>query len=407
MSAAAALHYESDLEEIVSDAGWDTSGRSRLPDPPESRHQGPCRPRGALLAVGWLSSLAVAGFAGHEAASWRRSDGAGTRASVSLGTIISKEELPDPTGFYQLFENSIREAKHIDLTHAFSPTVPVWPGFGPSSFAAGVAGASISGFVEEGDEYSYGTHGFQTTRYTLTTDQLGTQLDPPAHWNEYGATISDLPSTFALRPLVVIDIHEQVAEDAGYHATLQDVKDWESANGRIPEASAVFFRSDWYKGWDKYADEGLPSKYPGVTLDALKFLHLERGILLHGHEPLDTDMTPTLEGEAWLMHNNFAQAEGLANLDLVPAAGCLLSIGFAKPLGGLGGYARYVAICPPSSEHGETIGDAPGAPLPKAAYPLRRDGKGVMRPTEGAEPTEYCAAGTAALGCDEGEAVWA
>ena len=24
----------------------------------------------------------------------------------------------------------------------------------------------------------------------------------------------------------------------------------------------------------------------------------ERGILVHGHEPLDTDMTPSLEGEA-------------------------------------------------------------------------------------------------------------
>jgi hypothetical protein len=26
--------------------------------------------------------------------------------------------------------------------------------------------------------------------------------------------------------------------------------------------------------------------------------------------------------------------------------GCLVSIGFAKPLHGTGGYARYVAICP-------------------------------------------------------------
>jgi hypothetical protein len=26
------------------------------------------------------------------------------------------------------------------------------------------------------------------------------------------------------------------------------------------------------------------------------------------HEPLDTDNTPSLEGEAWLMHHNFAQA---------------------------------------------------------------------------------------------------
>ena len=40
------------------------------------------------------------------------------------------------------------------------------------------------------------------------------------------------------------------------------------------------------------------------------------------------------------MHNHFAQAEGVANLDQVPEAGALLSIGFAKPLGGTGGFAR-------------------------------------------------------------------
>ena len=32
---------------------------------------------------------------------------------------------------------------------------------------------------------------------------------------------------------------------------------------------------------------------------------------MHGHEPLDTDTTPTLEGEAWLMHNGYTQAESV------------------------------------------------------------------------------------------------
>ena len=104
-------------------------------------------------------------------------------------------------------------------------------------------------------------------------------------------------------------------------------------------------RSDWYKNWADIARFN-QKPFPGVSLDALKFLHLERKILFHGHEPLDTDTTPTLEGESWLMHNHFAQAEGVANLDQVPEAGALIVIGFAKPLGGTGGYARYVAIAP-------------------------------------------------------------
>ena len=31
------------------------------------------------------------------------------------------------------------------------------------------------------------------------------------------------------------------------------------------------------------------------------------------------------------MHNQFTQAEGVANLDQVPDAGALIAIGFAKP----------------------------------------------------------------------------
>ena len=105
--------------------------------------------------------------------------------------------------------------------------------------------------------------------------------------------------------------------------------------------------------------------FPGVSLDAIKFLQLQRKILFHGHEPLDTDTTPTLEGEDWLLHHGFTQAEGVANLDLVPATGCLVDIGYTKFRGGLGGYARYIAICPPDAPHGKKISSA-DAPLPKS-----------------------------------------
>ncbi len=110
-------------------------------------------------------------------------------------------------------------------------------------------------------------------------------------------------------------------------------------------------RSDWSKKWttDAVKAKALAADpvFPGVSLDAIKFLHLKRHILFHGHEPLDTDTTPTLEGEAWLMHHGYTQAEGVDNLEQVPETGCLLNIGYPKFGGGLGGYARYIAICPP------------------------------------------------------------
>jgi len=90
----------------------------------------------------------------------------------------------------------------------------------------------------------------ELSAYEILTDQYGTQLDPPpAHWEEYGATISDLPTTYAIRPLVVIDIHEKVKNDEGYHCTVDDIKAWEAKHGKIPEGSVVMVRSDWHKKW--------------------------------------------------------------------------------------------------------------------------------------------------------------
>ncbi len=283
-------------------------------------------------------------------------------------------------GLWDVYNSVFKGAKYIDLTHAFNPSIPVWPGFGDAKFKPALAGRTIEGYVKEGQEFTYKEHGFIATAFELTTDQYGTQLDPPAHWDELGATISDLPPTFTLRPLVVIDIHEKVAADPGYHCTIEDIKAWEARHGTVPEGSVVMIRSDWYKGWAD-AERFAVAPFPGIKLDALQFLHLERKILFHGHEPLDTDTTPTLEGEAWLMHNHFAQAEGVANLDQVPEAGALIAIGFAKPLGGTGGYARYIAIAPADWQFGTTIAEAPGAPLPKQTAPLKRDENGVLRPT--------------------------
>ena len=55
--------------------------------------------------------------------------------------------------------------------------------------------------------------------------------------NEYGATISDVPPTVALRPLVVIDISAAVRADPGYHAQPSDVLEWEALHGTVPKGS--------------------------------------------------------------------------------------------------------------------------------------------------------------------------
>jgi kynurenine formamidase len=268
------------------------------------------------------------------------------------------------------YNATFRHAKYIDLTHTIAPDIPVWHGFGRSKFAPTINPAT-------GKPYSYAKDGFEATHYDLATDQLGTQLDPPAHWAPEYPAIDELPPTYAVRQLAVISIVPQVKRNPGYHLHVGDILEWEKHNGRIPEGAVVFVRSDWSKDWPS-PELGSRNVFPGVSLAALKFLHLQRHILFHGHEPLDTDTTPTLEGEAWLMHHGYTQAEGVANLDRVPETGCLVSIGYPKLKGGTGGYARYIAICPSDWKYGSTIGDG-DAPLPKSAKPLHWDARSGTR----------------------------
>jgi kynurenine formamidase len=187
-----------------------------------------------------------------------------------------------------------------------------------------------------------------------------------------------LPPTYAVRPLVVIPIQEKVAKDPGYQMEVEDIQAWERRHGRIPGGSVVFIRSDWSKDWPNPA-LAEQQEFPGVRLAALKFLHLEREILFHGHEPLDTDTTPTLVGESWLLRNGYTQAEGVTNLDKVPEKGALVAMGFPRLQGGTGGYARYIGICPPNWEYGVSVGELPEAPMARFSKPLHWDHKAGMR----------------------------
>ena len=298
---------------------------------------------------------AVTGLAALALAAGAYSVGANQHVERATAAQSPKVDL------WQVYTQQLKRARYVDLTHTITPNMPVWKGFGPAKFEPTIN-------PDTGKPYTYANDGFEATKYTIATDQFGTQLDPPAHWAPEMAGIDELPATYAVRPLVVISIVPQVKKDPKYALQVSDINAWEKKNGKVPEGSVVMVRSDWSRKWTENAAKAkalaADPVFPGVSLAALKFLHLQRHILFHGHEPLDTDTTPTLEGESWLMHHGYTQAEGVANLDGVPATGCLVAIGYPKFKGGVGGYARYVAICPPSTAKGMTIPRLEG-PLPK------------------------------------------
>src|SRR6185295_5586280 len=172
-----------------------------------------------------------------------------------------------PSDLWRVYDQSLKGAKYIDLTHTLTPSIPVWKGFAPAKFAPTIN-------PETGQPYTYAKDGFEATHYDLPTDQFGTQLDPPAHWAPEYPGIDELPATYAVRKLVVISIVPQVKKNPVYALSVKDIKAFEKQHGRIPEGSVVMVRSDWSKRWtdDPAAAKVLAANpaFPGVSLDALK-----------------------------------------------------------------------------------------------------------------------------------------
>jgi hypothetical protein len=94
-------------------------------------------------------------------------------AIVQLAIAITPAMSAD-TKLWDVYNTVLKKAKYVDLTHAFSPTIPVWPGFGNAKFKPGVAGQEIKDYCTIGEPFQIEKHGFISSSYVLVTDQYGT-----------------------------------------------------------------------------------------------------------------------------------------------------------------------------------------------------------------------------------------
>ena len=111
----------------------------------------------------------------------------------------------DPGGkgmpLWDFYNSTLKSAKYIDLTHALAPGGPIGEGFADFKVGPTLAGVDIPGLIAKGEPFSYEKQGVAITAYSLPMDHIGTQYGPPAHLNEHGATISDIPPTVVAAPL--------------------------------------------------------------------------------------------------------------------------------------------------------------------------------------------------------------
>ena len=264
---------------------------------------------------------------------------------ITLALVAFVGRGQDQNALWQI-QKTLASKKYVDLTHAFEPGIPRWPGFPDETRKV------IYWYDKRPDTMGAG---FFSEIYTHV-GQWGTHVDPPAHFIKGLRTVDQIDLKEMILPLVVVDVHEDAARNPDYTLTLERLQKWENDHGKIPADAFVAMRTDWSKRWPDAAKmENKDAKgiahYPGWSLPALKFLYGERKITASGHETTDTDpgIATTKEDyslETYILSTNHYQIELLTNLDQVPESGAIVVVSFPKPKAGSGFPARVFAILP-------------------------------------------------------------
>ncbi|MEJ2376976.1 MAG: cyclase family protein [Pseudolabrys sp.] len=233
---------------------------------------------------------------------------------------------------------TIEGKKFVDLTHSFSPNTPVWGGFGQAKFTPAYDPKTHRTYTIKQD-------GFRTTYYNMV-GQYGTHVDPPAHFAPHGITMDQIPLKQMILPLIVLDDTPYMKKDPNHAFSVADLKAWEKKHGRVPKGSFVALRTDMYKDWDADPKRFKRQPFPAWAFETIKFLYTQRGVTATGHEAMDTDTTPKMLSETWLLKHGHYQIEVMKNLDKVPPTSALIVVTWPKVRHGLGFPARAFAILP-------------------------------------------------------------
>ncbi|MEU2791755.1 cyclase family protein [Streptomyces sp. NPDC007100] len=241
----------------------------------------------------------------------------------------------------------------LDLTHAFGPGQPREPEFDDE---------------QRHREMTIERDGFDAV-YHRIAGSWGTHVDAPAEMVAGGRTIDALPVEDLVLPLIVLDISQAVTDNPDRCLGRDDVLDWERRHGPVPAGCFAALRTDWSRRWPdidamRNVDSDGISHTPGWSLDALRYLLVERSVTAIGHETIDADpgMWTTADGpegataaenarrryacEAYVLDHDHYQVELLTNLHALPPTGAHIVVGVGKARHGTAFPARVLALVP-------------------------------------------------------------
>lgn len=233
----------------------------------------------------------------------------------------------------------------IDLSHDFSEDTIYWVTAEPFRRTTVAEGRTEQGFFYSAYNYSGAEHG-------------GTHIDSPVHFAEGKRTVDKFEPSDLIGEAVKIDVSAKAAADRDYEITVDDIRGWEAANGKIPEWAIVLFQTGFATKWpDKKTYLGTDQKgpdavkdlhFPGLHPDAAKWLVENRKFKAVGIDTasIDRGQSTAFGSHVALMTNDIPAFENVANMDKLPAKGFSIVALPMKIKGGSGGPLRIAGFVP-------------------------------------------------------------
>ena len=219
----------------------------------------------------------------------------------------------------------------VDLTHPFGPEFPTF-------------------FGEPGISVNILASGKYNAQEWLVNEHAGTHMDAPLHFSENGLSADQVPAEQLVSPLAVVDIREKAAANPDAQVTPDDLRQWESRNGTLPENACVAMLSGWGKLTNspkfRGADDDGALHFPGFHAEAADMMMRERNVVGMAVDTLSLDYGPSSAFEvhySWLPTGRWG-LECVAELEKLPPVGATLFAGTPKVRGATGGQARLLAV---------------------------------------------------------------
>ncbi len=195
----------------------------------------------------------------------------------------------------------------IDLTHPLTEQIPTWNG--SCGFCAEVK--------KDYDQV------FRVQKLQMHAG-VGTHMDAPSHRFHDGISIAEIPLERLIAPVCLIDVSRKTT--SSYLISLQDLNEYERANGIIAPNSLVIGYTGWDRFWSKpddyrNLDANGQMHFPGFSSEVAEAL-LARHIVGIAIDTLSPDRPESsFPVHKLLLGANKYIIENIANASCLPAKG--------------------------------------------------------------------------------------